>query len=89
MRELPLTTEAMSRSSTLGKAAQAQFTDAFSYNEGDAQANTPLDLGAGNDAPPAYGTLFDQLHLSQAGFNAGAVVTGMILPNADGLELPG
>ncbi|KAJ4394056.1 hypothetical protein N0V93_003273 [Gnomoniopsis smithogilvyi] len=45
------------------------------YNGGDNQANTPLDLGAGDDAPPAYGTLFDQLHLSQAGFNAGAVVT--------------
>lgn len=68
-----------SRSSTLGQAAQAQVIDRLGYSGGDNQANTPLDLGAGNDAPPAYGTLFDQLHLSQAGFNAGAVVTGKIM----------
>lgn len=59
------------------KATMSQVADGLSYSGGDAQANTPLDLGASNDAPPAYGTLFDQLHLSQAGFNAGAVVTGM------------
>lgn len=38
--------------------------------------NSPLDLGASDDAPPAYGELYDQLNLSQAGFNASAVVTG-------------
>lgn len=37
--------------------------------------NSPLDLGASDNAPPAYGELHDQLNLSQAGFNAGAVVT--------------
>lgn len=34
------------------------------------------DLGADLDAPPAYGDHFDELHLSQAGFDAGAIVTG-------------
>lgn len=37
--------------------------------------DSPLDLGAGDAAPPAYGELHDQIHLSQAGFNAGAAVT--------------
>lgn len=69
----------MSRSSTLIQAARAQVADGFGYGGGDAQANAPLDLGAGDEAPPAYGTLHDQLNLSQAGFNAGAVVTGMAM----------
>jgi hypothetical protein len=34
------------------------------------------DLGADLDAPPAYGDHFDELQLSQAGFEAGAAVTG-------------
>lgn len=34
------------------------------------------DLGAELDAPPAYGEHHDQLQLSQAGFEAGAAVTG-------------
>lgn len=72
----------MSRSSTLRQSAHAQVTDGFGYGGGDARhANTPLDLGASDEAPPAYGTLFDQLHLSQAGFNAGAVVTGTVMCN--------
>ncbi len=33
------------------------------------------DLGATEDAPPAYGDHMDQLQLSQAGFQAGAAVT--------------
>ncbi|KAK0618056.1 hypothetical protein B0T17DRAFT_495243 [Bombardia bombarda] len=33
------------------------------------------DLGANEDAPPAYGDLHDQIQFSQAGFNAGAEVT--------------
>ncbi|KUI57120.1 Sterol 3-beta-glucosyltransferase UGT80B1 [Cytospora mali] len=52
---------------------QGRVADAFSFG-GDG-ANSPLDLGASEDAPPAYGELYDQLNLSQAGFNAGAVVT--------------
>jgi hypothetical protein len=36
----------------------------------------PPDLGADIDAPPAYGEHHDQLRLSQAGFEAGAAVTG-------------
>lgn len=36
----------------------------------------PPDLGARDDAPPAYGEHHDQLQLSQAGFEAGAAVTG-------------
>lgn len=34
------------------------------------------DLGARDDAPPAYGEHHDQLQLSQVGFEAGAAVTG-------------
>lgn len=41
--------------------------------------DSPLDLGASNEAPPAYGELHDQLNLSQPGFNAGAAVTGEAL----------
>ena len=38
---------------------------------------TVPDLGGGDDAPPpAYGDSLDQLQLSQAGFEAGAAVTG-------------
>lgn len=37
------------------------------------------DLGAELDAPPAYGDHFDELQLSQAGFEAGAAVTGMLV----------
>lgn len=68
----------LSRSSALRQVAQAHAADSFKYGGND-QANTPLDLGAGNDAPPAYGTLHDQLNFSQAGFHAGAVLTGMII----------
>lgn len=66
-------------SSILRQAAQAHAATSFKYGGSDAQANTPLDLGAGDEAPPAYGNLYDQLNLSQAGFNVGAVVTGMII----------
>lgn len=44
--------------------------------EWDPHEDSPLDLGASDEAPPAYGELHDQLNLSQAGFNAGAAVTG-------------
>lgn len=46
------------------------------YNFGGVGDNSPLDLGAGDEAPPAYGDLYDRVHLSQAGFDAGAIVTG-------------
>lgn len=53
---------------------QGRVADGFSFGrEGD---NSPLDLGASEEAPPAYGDLYDQLNLSQAGFKAGATVTG-------------
>lgn len=74
-------TPTMSGSSTRRQAAQGQVADGLGFGGGDAQANAPLDLGAGDEAPPAYGTLYDQLNLSQAGFNAGAVVTGTIMCN--------
>lgn len=82
-------TAPISRSATLMQAARV--ADGFLYNNGqrqqgqydaEAQDTSPLDLGAGDEAPPAYGELHDQLNLSQAGFNAGAAVTGMnIQPN--------
>ena len=34
------------------------------------------DLGATEEAPPAYGDQMDQLHLTQSGFQAEAAVTG-------------
>jgi len=34
------------------------------------------DLGAADDAPPAYGDHMDQLHLTQSGFQAEAAVAG-------------
>src|SRR3569833_85048 len=37
------------------------------------------DLGATDEAPPAYGDHMDQLQLSQAGFEAGASVTSELL----------
>ncbi|ROW07820.1 hypothetical protein VMCG_03372 [Cytospora schulzeri] len=52
---------------------QGRVADGF--NLGGEGGNSPLDLGASEDAPPAYGDLYDQLNLSQAGFNAGATVT--------------
>ncbi|ROW14758.1 hypothetical protein VPNG_03815 [Cytospora leucostoma] len=45
------------------------------YNFGGDGDSSPLDLGADDEAPPAYGELYDRVHLSQAGFDAGAVVT--------------
>lgn len=41
-----------------------------------------LDVGdsAATDAPPAYGEHHDQFELSQAGFAAGAAVTGKQTP---------
>lgn len=58
-------------------------TDGFSHHgsssQWDLQEDSPLDLGASDEAPPAYGELHDQLNLSQAGFNAGAAVTGTVL----------
>ena len=51
----------------------------------DSESSDPLivdgfslpDLEVPEEAPPAYGELPDQLQFSQAGFEAGAVVTGM------------
>lgn len=48
-------------------------TDGFNMNNA---MDDPMDLGASTDAPPAYGDLMDKLNLSQAGFSAGAAVTG-------------
>lgn len=45
----------------------------------DAFDSSPLDLGANDEAPPAYGELHNQLNLSQAGFNADAAVTSEYL----------
>lgn len=62
-----------SQPSTFKQAARMAGTFA---NHGGRDQDSPLDLGASDDAPPAYGDLFDQLNLSQPGFNAGAMVTG-------------
>ncbi|KAH8899439.1 UDP-Glycosyltransferase/glycogen phosphorylase [Thozetella sp. PMI_491] len=41
----------------------------------DLSTTDDFDLGATDDAPPAYGELHDQLQLEQPGFSAGAAVT--------------
>jgi hypothetical protein len=46
------------------------------------------DLGARDDAPPAYGEHHDQLQLSQVGFEAGAAVTGEEIQMRKWEELP-
>lgn len=51
-------------------------TDTTSSYVSDIGSVSVPDLGATLDAPPAYGDHFDELQLSQAGFSAGAVVTG-------------
>lgn len=66
----------LSRQSTLRQAAGVP--DGFNYTHDN--ASSPLDLGADNEAPPAYGEVHDQLNLSQDGFNAGAAVTGELQP---------
>lgn len=76
-------TTPISRSASQTQAARV--ADGFRFSDGQRQGqpdtggldNSPLDLGAADEAPPAYGELHDQLNLSQAGFNAGAAVTGM------------
>lgn len=50
--------------------------NASSYAVSDDFSVSVPDLGANQDAPPAYGDQFNQLQLSQAGFQAGAAVTG-------------
>ncbi len=56
------------RSNTLGSLASRdpRVADGFSMQ----------DLGAADDAPPAYGDAIDHLQLSQSGFQADAAVTG-------------
>ncbi|KAI3399807.1 hypothetical protein diail_5604 [Diaporthe ilicicola] len=61
----------LSRDPTVRQAAGV--SDGFNYSHDN--ASSPLDLGASDEAPPAYGEVHDQLNLSQAGFNAGAAVT--------------
>lgn len=51
-------------------------TDAASSYVSDGASISVPDLGANLDAPPAYGDEFNELQLSQAGFEAGAAVTG-------------
>lgn len=53
-----------------------ELDDASSYVVSDGFSVSVPDLGANLDAPPAYGDEFNALHLAQAGFEAGAAVTG-------------
>jgi hypothetical protein len=54
-------------------------TDTTSSYVSDGASISVPDLGANLDAPPAYGDEYNVLQLSQAGFEAGAVVTGKLL----------
>ena len=74
----------LSRQSTLRQAAGVP--DGFNYSHDN--ASSPLDLGASDEAPPAYGEVHDQLNLSQDGFNAGASVTGELQPRSGPLQIP-
>jgi len=49
-----------------GRSPDPTITDGFNIQ----------DLGATDEAPPAYGDSLDHLQLSQGGFEAGAAVTG-------------
>jgi hypothetical protein len=68
----------MTKGSKSGPAAQPAKTESneplndATVTDGFSQA----DLGADEDVPPAYGESFDKVLLSQAGFEAGATVTG-------------
>ncbi len=62
------TAAAVSRPATLSSLISRDLRAADDFNM--------QDLGATEDAPPAYGDAMDQLQLSQAGFEAGATVTG-------------
>ena len=53
-----------------GRSPDPTITDGFNIQ----------DLGAADEAPPAYGDSLDHLQLSQGGFEAGAAVTGGGLP---------
>lgn len=53
-------------------------TDTTSSYVSDMSSISLPDLGANLDAPPAYGDEFNELQLSQAGFSAGAAVTGKL-----------
>ncbi|ROV88824.1 hypothetical protein VSDG_08998 [Cytospora chrysosperma] len=52
---------------------QGRVSDGFNFGGG--RDDSPLDLGASEDAPPAYGELYDQLNISRAGFKAAATLT--------------
>lgn len=58
-----------------------------SRTQADVLGGSPLDLGASDDAPPAYGDLYNQLSLSQVGFTTNASVTGrrLIAPDQKNL----
>jgi hypothetical protein len=63
------------------EAAMSNYEDqdeASSYTVSDGFSVSVPDLGANLDAPPAYGDDFNELQLSQAGFEAGAAVTGKL-----------
>ena len=54
------------RTVRLGESRDPLAADGFNMN----------DLGASEEAPPAYGEHMDQLHLTQSGFQAEAAVAG-------------
>ncbi len=64
-------TPQVARSSTLGSLASwdPRVTDGFNMQ----------DLGASDDAPPAYGDAMDHLQLTQSGFKADAAVAGELM----------
>lgn len=68
---------------TLSAPRRTSFSDApevvvtENYNSGLMPENA--ELGAEEDVPPAYSEFHDQFSLHQAGFDAGAAVTGMMM----------
>ena len=69
--------------SSQGPPARGAFSDdvpdvVVSDGFSDSQLALPevAELGAEEDVPPAYSEQYDQLKLHQAGFDAGAAVTG-------------
>lgn len=60
-------------------APEVVVTDGFHTQPGQGPLPDDAELGASEQVPPAYSEHHDQLSLHQAGFNAGAAITGAFL----------
>lgn len=68
----PITTPTSSSTAAPGVVVSDDFTP----QDGQGPLPEQPELGASEQVPPAYSETHDHLSLSQAGFNAGATLTG-------------